>query len=57
MLDTNQLITAYYYYKDPFGWQVRVSGSPGSANLHRFSSKEPHVNSGYCDYGCRFYDS
>jgi len=55
MEDTSESRVATYRY-DPFGNLVSSSGSLASANLHRFSSKLFHVQSGMYYYGFRFYD-
>ena len=55
LLSANGVILARYVY-DPFGNTLSKSGPLAEANLHRFSSKEVHANSGLIYYGRRFYE-
>src|SRR5882724_2172012 len=55
LVSSSQTLAASYRY-DPFGNLITGSGSLGSANVYRFSSKEIHVNSGLYYFGYRFYE-
>jgi len=55
LFDFSGSVVARYAY-DPFGNVLAMSGTLGSANLYRFSSKEYHPNSGLVYYLYRYYD-
>jgi RHS repeat-associated protein len=54
LVNSSQTLAASYRY-DPYGNTISSSGTLGSANVYRFSSKELHVNSGLYYYGYRWY--
>jgi RHS repeat-associated protein len=54
LINAQQVPIAKYLY-DPFGNTLSSSGPLADANLHRFSSKEVHANSGLSYYLYRFY--
>ena len=54
MTDVSQSVVAEYAY-DAYGNTTRIAGTQAAANLHRFSTKEFHLQSGLYDYGFRFY--
>jgi RHS repeat-associated protein len=55
LVNSSQTIVASYKY-DSFGRTLSLSGTMATANVYRFSSKEIEPNTGYYDYGFRFYD-
>jgi RHS repeat-associated protein len=55
LVNSSQTIVASYKY-DSFGRTLSLSGSMATPNVYRFSSKEIEPNTGYYDYGFRFYD-
>jgi len=55
LVNSSQGLAAKCRY-GPYGNTISSSGSLASANVHRFSSKEIHFNSGLYYYGYRWYD-
>jgi RHS repeat-associated protein len=55
LINSYQAVVAKYLY-DAFGNTLSLSGPIAYANLHRFSSKEAHQNSGLVYYLYRYYD-
>jgi RHS repeat-associated protein len=55
LVNSSQTIVASYKY-DSFGRTLSLIGTMATANVYRFSSKEIEPNTGYYDYGFRFYD-
>lgn len=56
MTDENQVTVAKYAY-DAFGNSLEASGTYAGNNRYRYSTKEYHAQSGYYDFGLRFYST
>src|SRR6266487_5211176 len=55
LVDRNQQVQGRYLY-EPFGSILAASGPLAEVNLHRFSSKEFHIQSGLAYYLRRYYE-